>query len=190
MYPSTPQLTTPRLLLKPLQLGDAAAIQLHFGQWEVVRYLNARVPWPYPDDGALRFVQDVCLPAVARGEQWHWTIRLLSDPEAVIGSISLMLEPDNNRGFWLAPAWQGQGYMSEACAVVDTFWFVDLQQPVMRVPKAASNTGSRKLSERAGMRVIRRGESDYVSGRLPEELWEISGEEWRRRQAPTLAITD
>ena len=190
MHHPTPELNTPRLLLKPLQLSDAAAIQLHFAQWDVVRFLNARVPWPYPHDGALRFVEDVCLPAVARGEQWHWTIRLRGDPDAVIGSISLMLEPDNNRGFWLAPAWQGLGYMTEACMAVDTFWFFDRQQPVMRVPKAACNTASRRLSERAGMRMIRRGENDYVSGRLPEELWEISREQWLSRQTPSLARKD
>ena len=50
---------------------------------------------------------------MARGQQWHWSIREQAAPEALIGVISLMDdEPDNHRGFWLAPAWQGRGYMS------------------------------------------------------------------------------
>ena len=49
----TPALCTERLLLRPLELADADAIQQLFPQWEVVRYLNALVPWPYPADGAL-----------------------------------------------------------------------------------------------------------------------------------------
>jgi hypothetical protein len=32
------------------------------------------------------------------------------------------------------------------------------------------------------MRVIAREDRDYVSGRLPSELWEITAEEWRARR--------
>ena len=49
----TPTLYTERLILRPLELADAEAIQRLFPHWEVVRYLNALVPWPYPTDGAL-----------------------------------------------------------------------------------------------------------------------------------------
>ena len=70
------ELETERLLLKPLQLADAAETHRLFARWEIVRFLNAKVPWPYPADGALRYFRDVALPAVARGEEWHWTLRL------------------------------------------------------------------------------------------------------------------
>ncbi len=180
MIGSLPTLHTERLLLRPLELADAEAIQQLFPHWEVVRYLNALVPWPYPADGALSFVRDLALPAMARGTEWHWTLRLRSNPGQMIGSISLMDETDNHRGFWLAPAWQGQGYMSEACEAVDHYWFEVLQQPLMRVPKAAPNQGSRRISERGGMRLIRSEEGEFVSGRFPVDLWEITREEWRR----------
>ena len=173
-----PTLQTPRLVLQPLQLSDAPAIQQRFAHWQVVRYLNAVVPWPYPDDGAQRYVRDVALPAMARGEEWHWTIRLLAQPDELIGSISLMDTIDNNRGFWLAPQWQGQGLMSEACRAVDTYWFQTLGRERMRVPKAAPNVGSRRISERGGMRLVRSTESDFVSGRFSSELWEITREQW------------
>jgi hypothetical protein len=32
------------------------------------------------------------------------------------------------------------------------------------------------------MRVIETYESDYVSGRLPTEMWEITAEEWRAKR--------
>ncbi len=44
----TPTLETPRLLLRPLDLADAAQVQLLFPHWEIVRHLAAQVPWPYP----------------------------------------------------------------------------------------------------------------------------------------------
>lgn len=175
---ATPTLYTERLILRPLELADADAIQQQFPQWEVVRYLNAFVPWPYPADGALTYLRDIALPAIARGEEWHWSIRLKSAPEHLIGNVSLMDQQDNNRGFWLTPPWQGQGLMSEASAAVTEYWFQSLGRPLMRVPKAAPNVGSRKLSERAGMRLIRSDEDTFVSGRFQRDIWEITREEW------------
>ena len=175
-----PELHTERLLLTPLQLSDAADIQRLFPQWEVVRYLDSHVPWPYPADGALSWVRDCVLPAVAAGKQWEWAIRLRSAPQSLIGCIGLMDQTDNHRGFWLAPAWQGQGYMSEACSVVTRYWFEVLDRPVLRVPKAVANAGSRRVSEREGMRLVGEAQGEFVCGRLQRQLWELRREEWRR----------
>lgn len=176
----TPTLETARLLLRPLELADAAEVQILFPQWEIVRYLNRqRVPWPYPADGAYSFYRDISLPAVERGDQWHWTLRLKSEPAKLIGSISLMADQDDNRGFWLGLPWHGQGLMSEACEKATDFWFDALKFSVLRASKAIANTASRRISERQGMRVVVTEERDYVSGRFPSETWEITAEEWR-----------
>jgi hypothetical protein len=50
------------------------------------------------------------------------------------------------------------------------------------VGKAIANTASRRISEKQGMRVIRVTERDYVCGRLPAEIWEITADEWRARR--------
>ncbi|POF43929.1 GNAT family N-acetyltransferase [Pseudomonas laurylsulfativorans] len=179
---ATPTLYTERLILRPLELADADAIQQHFPHWEVVRYLNALVPWPYPADGAQVYLRDNALPAIARGEEWHWSIRLKSAPEQLIGNISLMNEQDNNRGFWLGLQWQGRGLINEASAVVTEYWFTTLGRTVLRVPKAAANVGSRKLSQRTGMRLVRTDEGRFVGGVFPKETWEITREEWLSRR--------
>ncbi|MCW2235675.1 GNAT family N-acetyltransferase [Azospirillum canadense] len=181
--PATP-LTTARLLLRPLVLEDAAAIQRHFPHWEIVRFVNGRVPWPYPADGALTYLRDIALPAMARGEEWHWSIRLKDRPDDLIGAIALMAQEGNNRGFWLGLPWQGQGLMSEAVEAVTDFWFEELGREVLRVPKAAANRASRRVSERTGMRVIRTEMHAYVSGEHLSEVWEITREEWRARKSP------
>jgi len=176
-------LETTRLLLRPLELADAPALQKLFPRWEIVEFLASVVPWPYPADGALTFIRDVVLPAMEKGTEWHWSIRPKAFPSRVIGVISLMDDPDNNRGFWLDPEWQGQGLMLEASTVVTDFWFGTLGRLVLRVPKAVANVRSRRISERTGMRVIAKGDRDYVSGRLPMELWEITRDEWEARPA-------
>ena len=177
---STPVLKTARLLLTPLQLSDATAIQELFPHWEVVRYLDGRVPWPYPDDGALTYVRDIALPAIAAGHEWHWMIALTSDPTRKIGSISLYKQPGNNRGFWLSPQWQGQGYIREACTVVNAYWFETLHQAAMQVPKASENDASRKVSVREGMRLVDTQPGSFVSGRMQKEIWEMTRDEWLR----------
>jgi len=178
-------LETARLWLRPVCLDDADQIQERFPHWEIVRLMNRAIPWPYPVDGALAWCRDHALPDMTRGAAWHWTLRLKEQPDEVIGIISLMTIEDNNRGFWIGLPWQGKGLMTEAAAAVTDFWFDVLQFPVMRVPKAVSNTASRRISERQGMRVVETHEQDYVSGRHSCEIWEITAEEWRARRLQT-----
>lgn len=181
-----PTLETPRLWLRPLELADAAQSQKLFPHWEIVRYLNAAVPWPYPPDGVRRVYEEELIPSMEQGEAWHWTLRLKSDPVEHIGCISLLNCENDNRGFWLGLPWQGQGLMTEACEEVTRYWFEDLGFPVLRAQKAVANTASRRISQASGMRVVATEERDYVCGRLPAEIWEITREEWlARRQAGT-----
>jgi RimJ/RimL family protein N-acetyltransferase len=127
----------------------------------------------------------VALPAIERGDQWHWTLRLKSNPTELIGSISLMPNQRDHRGFWLGLPWQGRGLMSEACEVATDYWFDKLGFPVLRTSKAIANAASRRISEKQGMRIVGTEERDYVSGRLPSETWEVTADEWhafRRRR--------
>jgi RimJ/RimL family protein N-acetyltransferase len=160
----TPVLETRRLLLRPGELADAEQTQILFPHWEIVRYLADVVPWPYPPDGAYRYYHDIALPAVERGDAWDWSLRLKTNPDQLIGFISLLKGEKTNRGFWIGQQWQGQGLMTEACDAVTDYWFNVLKFPVLRVPKAIDNTASRRISERQGTRVIATEERRYVSG--------------------------
>ena len=182
-----PKLQTVRLLLNPLAIEDAEQIQQLFPRWEIVKYLNAVVPWPYPPDGAEHFLRKIALPEMTLGQSWYWSIRPKTAPAQLIGVISLTIKPAGNRGFWLDPAWQSKGLMTEACDIVTDYWFEELRQPMLRVPKAIANEASRRISVKQGMRIVSREERDYVSGRLPSETWEITAEEWRRRKRERLA---
>jgi [ribosomal protein S5]-alanine N-acetyltransferase len=175
-------LETQRLVLRPLELADAAQVQILFPHWEIVRYMTAIVPWPYPPDGAYTWCRDYALPGMERGEEWYWTLRLKTSPDRVIGSISLKNKENQNRGFWLGLPWQGQGLMTEACEAVTDYWFDVLKFPVLRAPKAVANTASRRISEKTGMRIVATEEHEYVSGLLVQEIWEITAEEWRARR--------
>jgi len=184
------ELQTHRLILRPLQLADAERTQQLFPQWEIVKYLNVKVPWPFPEDGALTYYRDAALPAIERGDEWHWTLRLKQSPEEHIGSICLVSGERINRGFWLGLPWQGRGLMTEAVIAVTDYWFDVLGFSVLRAPKAIENAASRRISEKTGMRVMDTHTSDYVSGRFLSETWEITAEEWRARRAALRGASD
>jgi RimJ/RimL family protein N-acetyltransferase len=179
----TAVLTTERLILKPLQLADAPTLQRLFPHWEIVRYLSSpAVPWPYPADGALVFCRDAALPAMARGEELHWTLRLRETPDAIIGAIGLMKAASGNRGFWLAPPWQGRGLMTEACEASTDFWFGVLDRSVLREPRVSANHASARIAAKTGMRLVVTDTRHFVAGVLPAEPWEITQEDWQARR--------
>lgn len=175
-------LQTERLLLKPLVAEDALQIQQRYPHWEIVRYMVSSVPWPYPDNGAENYVNNVALPDMAKGIAWFWTIRSREVPDELMGLICLYDVEDNNRGFWMAPEYQGQGFMREASIAATNYWFNTLNKLVLRAPKAAINYRSQRISASSGMRLIRTEKKEYVSGLLDSELWEITRDEWNASQ--------
>jgi ribosomal-protein-alanine N-acetyltransferase len=176
-------LETNRLVLQPLQLADAEQSQLLLPQWEMVKFMGARIPWPYPAEGALTYYRDVAIPGMEQGKEWHWTLRLRQAPEEHIGAISLIAKDGYAaRGFWLGLPWQGRGLMTEAVVAVNDYCFDVLGFSALRAPKAVVNLSSRRISEKTGMRVIAMEERDYVSGRLLSEVWEITADEWREKR--------
>jgi [ribosomal protein S5]-alanine N-acetyltransferase len=179
----TDVLESERLILRPLEIEDAARAQELFPHWEIVKFLDAVVPWPFPEDGVLVYYRDVALPAIARGEEWHWTLRLKSVPEELIGSIALIRKENHNRGFWMALPWQERGLMTEAVEVVTDYWFDVLGFSVLRAPKAIGNVASRRISEKTGMRLVGIKMSNYVCGPMSTEIWEITVEEWHRHRS-------
>ena len=143
-------------VLRPVRSKDAPVIQRRFPQWEVVRWLNANIPWPYPADGAATYIA-ACLEEMARGEKSHWAIVPRKGPADLIGIIDLW--PDDGvsrdqRGFWLDPAFQGQGLMTEAIASVNDFAFRTLGIESFYVCNAASNEASRRVKQKTGAEFV------------------------------------
>jgi len=182
--PPPPVLETRRLVLRPLTHDDAPALQRRFPRWDVVRYLNPRVPWPYPADGAARFIE-ICLGEMARGEKHHWSIRLKGGPDELIGSINLW--PDDGksrdmRGFWLDPDFQGRGLMTEAADRVTDYAFRDLDWPFLWVSNAEPNRASARIKEKQGARLVDREPFRSVSGEGLRMVWLIEREPWLARR--------
>lgn len=185
LMPPTPVLQTPRLVLRPVRAKDAPVIQRRFPRWEVVRWLDAKIPWPYPADGAATHVAS-CLDEMTRGEKSHWAIIPKSGPADLIGTIGLW--PDDGisrsqRGFWLDTEFHGKGLMSEAADRVTEYAFRKLGWSHLWLTNAQDNHASRRIKERQGARLVDLMIGQYVGGSASQMVWLLTRENWMARQA-------
>lgn len=140
----------------------------------------AGIPWPYPDDGALQFV-DSAIAGMTREERCVWAIvEEAAGDDLLIGCIDLFPNrPHDNRGFWLGLPYQGRGYMSEAVAAVNDFAFDVVRVPQLILNNAEPNIASHRLKEKAGATVLQINEGvAYVGGVFREIRWTHTAEQW------------
>ena len=185
----TPLIHTRRLVLRPLALADAPAIQRHFNNWNVISNLASVVPWPYPDDGAETFIR-LHLEKIAAGEEiYQWVLVLrLGDGEA-IGNIHFRpraTDPENakgNRGFWLAEPYWNQGLMTEAITSVNDFAFDTLGIESFLVCNVATNEASRRVKQKTGAEFVGYIELPHHNGQSMSEKWKVTRETWFRQRS-------
>lgn len=105
---------TSRLLLRPYFAEDARELFARIADERVVRMLS-RAPWPYTMDHAREFCACPLDPFCT-----NFVITLPEQRGApIIGGIGLELAGDvPELGYWLAPDFWRQGYISEAVTAV------------------------------------------------------------------------
>jgi ribosomal-protein-alanine N-acetyltransferase len=178
--PATPVLQSARLILRPIRAEDTPVIQRCFPHWDMVKHLNARVPWPYPEDGAaLNMIET--LGEMARREKFQWAITLKDGDGDLIGRISLW--PDDGvsremRGFWLSQAYWGRGIMTEAAERVTEYAFLELGWPCLWLRSGVDNAGSHRIKEKQGALAVDRVPATFVSGPGETTVWLLTREHW------------
>jgi [ribosomal protein S5]-alanine N-acetyltransferase len=186
----TPLILTRRLVLRPLALSDAPAIQRHFNNWNIIKHLASVVPWPYPDDGAETFIR-LQLEKIAAGEEiYQWVLVLRSGDGEAIGNIHFRPQaansdnPKGNRGFWLAEPYWKQGLMTEAITSVNDFAFHTLGIESFYVCNVASNEASRRVKQKTGAEFVGYIELAHHNGETRSEKWKVTRENWLGRHSP------
>jgi DTW domain-containing protein YfiP/RimJ/RimL family protein N-acetyltransferase len=181
MLETIPTFETPRLILRGVQLSDAPSYQKHFAHYEVIKYLSARVPWPYADDGAEFFIKTMVLPEQGK-TRWNWGIFLKTNPTELIGAVELF-HPGipENRGFWLAQQHWGKGIMTEAVAPVMDFAFNILKLKSLIFANALENIRSHRVKEKTGAKLIDIRAAQYADPNLTHaQYWELTKEDWQK----------
>ena len=180
----TPGLETQRLILRPMALSDAPAIQRHFNNWNVIRTLATVVPWPYPDDGAETFIKRELAKIAAGEESYQWVLVLRSGDSEAIGNINFRPRAEGrkgNRGFWLAEPYWNRGLMTEAIAAVNDFVFLTLSLESFIVCNAVANVASRRVKQKTGAEFMGFVEIPHHNGEARSEKWKVTCEGWLGR---------
>ena len=177
---AVPTLLTERLALRAVTEADADSYERHFVDYEVIRHLSARVPWPYPDRGVADFIRGEILPAQGR-DRWIWGLHVKGNDSGLIGVIDLWRQGSpEHRGFWLGRAFWGRGYMNEAVVRVTDFAFDDLGFDHLVLSNAVGNRRSHDVKARTGARLVETAPQKFVDPTYTHaEIWRLTKAEWQ-----------
>jgi [ribosomal protein S5]-alanine N-acetyltransferase len=181
---SIPVFRTQRLILRGIMLSDAPSYQHHFNDYEIIRYLSAIVPWPYPPNGVAEYIKMEILPKQGNNH-WFWGIFLQETPQEMIGGINLWRAPTpENRGFWLGRSHWGKGIMTEALIPIMDCAFGALGFTELILGNAKGNIPSRRLKEKVGAQFLREIEAKFVDLQFDkQELWRLDKQTWENYKA-------
>jgi len=177
---------TDRLLLRPMEPGDAVALHAYQSLQEIAQY-------QYWEPRSLEEI---------RAKLTEWTGMCRLDGEGtlafavesraelkLIGDVSLRVTSVEARqgtiGFTLHPAHQGRGFATEACRALLQIGFRDLGLHRIFASCDARNTGSWRVMERLGMR----REAHFREHALFKGVWDeefyyaLLEDEWRQQGA-------
>jgi ribosomal-protein-alanine N-acetyltransferase len=145
-----PNVQTPRLLLRPLQPGDAEALERIYQGKDVLRYFPN--PTPPPLEKVHRFLS---------GQQAHWDAHgygnwgILSAGEGeIIGWGGLQFLPELNEtevGFLLDRRFWGRGYATEVARASLQFGFHYFKFDHIIALVHPENLASRRVIEKSGL---------------------------------------
>jgi len=147
-----PTLHTPRLLLRPFTLADAADVQRLAGAREIAS-TTAVIPHPYEDGMAEEWISTHA-PALAEGRSITYAITLAETGE-LCGAIGLSLTPEHQRaelGYWVGVPYWGRGYCTEAALAVRDLGFSELGLHRVEAVHLARNPASGRVMQKIGMR--------------------------------------
>ena len=152
-------IATPRLLLRPLEDGDAERIWPYVSDPETSQYMS----WdPHDSIEVTRaFIADVRRRA-SEGTTKAWIVADAQNGE-VVGLVSLIAILRKHRAltynkaelaYWIGRPFRGRGYATEATRAVLGHAFGSMSLNKVTVAHASKNDASRKLIERLGFRRI------------------------------------
>lgn len=148
-----------------------------------VKYLNdpeiaettLRIPFPYREEDAKRFIELVRLQEMTANRQMHWAVRNCAGE--LIGGIGLHGKyPETAHrdevGYWLAKPYWSKGIMTSVLKAFCSFVEKEYKLERIEAPIFDFNTGSCRVAEKCGfvlegvMRKAYFKNGKYVDGKL------------------------
>jgi RimJ/RimL family protein N-acetyltransferase len=150
--PVQPTLRTERLVLRPLTLVDAPAVQRLAGDREIAD-TTLSVPHPYEDGMAETWINTLA-PAFERGESAVFALTR-ADGGELLGAIGLAginrRHSHAELGYWIGKRFWGQGFASEAAAAMVNYAFGELGLHRVYAMCFSRNPASARVMQKAGL---------------------------------------
>jgi len=172
-----PVLLSERLLLRPLTLHDAPAIQTMAAAKQVAE-MTANIPHPYPSGAAEQWIGQH-MSAWQHGLQVDYGITLISSQD-VIGAIGLVFKnkAEAELGYWVGVDYWGYGYATEAAKRLVLFGFDEMNVNSIKARVLNRNPASGRVLLKSGFRYSQTVTGDCGSKHEPLDCYE-------RRAKPT-----
>ena len=161
-----PELSSPRLRLREVRDGDAAALFAIHSDARVMRY------WSYPAWTELKQAEQKIADIQRQRHELDMLVWAIADADSdlLIGSSAIfymdLAQARAEIGYSLHPDWQGRGLASEALQLVLGYVFNDLGLRRIEADIDPRNLPSCRLVERFG----------FVREGLLRERWHVNGE--------------
>ncbi|WP_022793257.1 GNAT family N-acetyltransferase [Marinococcus halotolerans] len=162
------QLESSRLLLRPFSEKDINVLAELANNYRIAK-TTLELPYPYTEEDAWWWIGHH--PGwIEEGSRFPFAVTK-KDEDELIGNITVRVQPEHRRGelgYWLGTDYWGNGYMSEAAALVRDFSFHTLKANRLTAPVMSKNQASAGVLKRIGMR---------YEGTLRQDIWKWSSYE-------------
>lgn len=186
-----PVLETSRLILRAPRLEDARAVAANANDRRIAE-MTANIPYPYTEKDAEQWIKRAW-----QGHDHPFLILRACDHAPVGATGWLMPERgDPEIGYWIAPAYWGNGYATEAARAVIDHLFSSEGVTAIAARARVVNPASRRVLEKCGFQWTGAGlaRSAILPGSIPVDQFRLdrfvwsSIKAWRdasmNRQAP------
>jgi [ribosomal protein S5]-alanine N-acetyltransferase len=137
-------ISTPRLILRELDLADAARISLLAGDYDVAS-MTGTIPHPYGEQQAAEWIASAC----AGEEGVVFAIRLA---DLLIGCTGYRAFASDHAelGYWIGKPYWGMGYASEAVGALIGHAFGSFDYAYLKAGHFVGNTASERVLRKLG----------------------------------------
>lgn len=181
---TAPILTTPHLFLRSLENEDCTLVCEYLTDPEIAQN-TLLLPYPCPPATAEGWIRSA-RAALRDGRSYTFAI-VLRETQHFIGSVSLSLEPEHDRGelgFWIGKPYRNRGAASEAAARMLGFGFDVLRLNRIYAFCFAHNRASSRVLEKIGMAPegVQRGHYRKSELYLDANLYGVLREDFNARR--------
>ncbi len=174
---------TERLVLRPFEEADAAAVQKNVANWDIAR-MTTRIPHPYPAGAAAEWIASHGVAEERHGE----AVFCIAHEGQAAGAASLRRNnagaqgPDTAEiGYWLTPRVWGRGLATESARALVAHAFTSPQLSGLTSGYFSDNPASGRVLAKCGFQPVEdektwsEARQDFVTSKrlvLPRSVWQ------------------